>query len=118
MPGSFNRRKEQVKAIRLLVLESDELSQIETVAAARWVEDEFSLPLLALVHSGNRSLHCYFNFPGLDWVSRYRQALGAVGFDVTTFRPTQPVRLANQMRPNNRAVQQLLWLREAPEKPN
>jgi hypothetical protein len=112
LPGSFSRSVANIKALRSLILESDALPPMETAAMARWVGDEFSLPLLALVHSGNKSLHSYFPHPGPEWLAKYRPALVEVGFDPGTLRGAQPIRLANQVRANNHAVQHLLWLRK------
>jgi hypothetical protein len=111
LPGSFQRCGANVAAVRALILESDSLPMPETFAMARWVEDEFSLPLLAAVSSGNTSLHCYFKYPDREWVDCYGPALEAAGFDPRTFRPTQPIRLAGQRRADNGAVQSLLWVR-------
>jgi hypothetical protein len=112
VPNSFRRSKTTVKAARALVLESDTLSPAETFALARWIEEEFVLPLLAAVSSGGKSLHCYFPYPGLDWLNRYRPTLLAAGFDRKTFSPAQPIRLANQIRADNGSTQNLLWIKQ------
>jgi hypothetical protein len=113
VPGSFSRSAANIKSLRTLILESDALGGADTYAVARWVEEEFTLPLLALVHSGNRSLHCYFEHPGAEWVGLYRPALVEAGFCAASLRSlVQPMRLANQVRANNQAVQHLLWLRK------
>ena len=87
-PGSFSRSKSNVLAVRALILESDSLPLRETFAMARWVEDEFSVPLLACVHSGGKSLHCYFKHPDPNfkhgWVDQWGPALAAAGFDRRT----------------------------------
>jgi hypothetical protein len=114
LPGSFCRSHANVKALRALILESDSLSLPETFAMARWVEDEFSLPFLAAVSSGNKSLHNYFKHPGQDWLERYWPALVAAGFDKRTLSPAQPIRLANQRRADSGATQSLLWIRPTP----
>jgi hypothetical protein len=111
LSGSYSRTKDKVAAVRLLILESDARPQPEAWALAKWIENEFNLPHLACVHSGNKSLHNYFPYPGLDWLGRYKPALIAMGFDFRTFKPTQPVRLANQTRADNGAIQSLLWIR-------
>lgn len=115
-PGCFTRRQAFVKRGRMLVLESDWLSIPETLAMARWVADEFSVPLLAAVDSGGKSLHCYFRYPadGQLWVDWWRPALIEAGFDPATFYPHQPVRLVGQLRENG-TVQQLLWARRPPK---
>jgi hypothetical protein len=111
IPGSFSRSNANIKALRTFILESDALGGADTYAVARWVEDEFTLPLLALVHSGNKSLHCYFEHPGAEWVGLYRPALVEAGFCAASLRSlVQPMRLANQLRVNNQAVQHLLFL--------
>jgi hypothetical protein len=113
LPGTFCRSRANVAALRALILESDSLSLPETYAMARWVEDEFSLPLLAVVSSGNKSLHNYYKHPGQPWLDRYWPALVAAGFDKRTLLPNQPVRLANQTRADNGATQSLLMIRPA-----
>lgn len=113
LPGCFCRSRANVAALRSLILESDSLSPPETFAMARWAEDEFSLPLLASVSSGNKSLHNYYSHPGQEWLDRYWPALVAAGFDKRTLSPAQPVRLANQRRADNGATQSLFWIRAA-----
>ena len=114
-PGSFSRSKSNVLAVRALILESDSLPPRETFAMARWVEDEFSVPLLACVHSGAKSLHCYFKHPDPNfkhgWLDQWGPALVAAGFDRRTLSPSQPIRLAGQRREDTGAAQELLWLR-------
>jgi hypothetical protein len=112
IPGSFSRSAANIKALRTFILESDALSGADTYAVARWVEENFTLPLLAMVHSGNKSLHCYFEHPGAEWVGLYRPALVEAGFCAASLRSlVQPMRLANQVRANNQAIQHLLFLK-------
>jgi hypothetical protein len=111
LPGAFSRSVANVYKLRALILESDSHPQLESVALARWVEDEFSLPLLAIVYSGKKSLHCYFPHPGRDWLYRYKPALVAAGFDQRAMGLAQPIRLANQVRIDTGKTQSLLWLR-------
>jgi hypothetical protein len=110
IPGSFSRSNGCIKALRILILESDALGGADTYAVARWIEANFALPLLAMVHSGNKSLHCYYPHPGAEWLALYRPTLVEAGFYAASLRsPAQPMRLANQVR-NNNAVQHLLWI--------
>jgi hypothetical protein len=112
-PGTFSRSNANVRAHRILILESDALPPIDTAAVAKWIEKSFTLPLLALVYSGGKSLHCYFEHPGQEWLGLYRPTLVAVGFCAGSLRnPSQPMRLANQVRAENAAVQHLLWIRK------
>jgi hypothetical protein len=111
LPSCFCRSRANVAALRGMILESDSLSPPETFAMARWVEDEFSLTLLAVVSSGNKSLHNYYRHPGQPWLDRYWPALVAAGFDKRTLSPSQPIRLANQVRADNGATQSLLMVR-------
>ena len=113
IPNCFRRSKSTVAAARALILESDTLSPAETFALARWIEEEFTLPFLAAVTSGDKSLHCYFPHPGQEWLDIYRPTLVAIGFCTGSLRnPSQPMRLANQVRAENAAVQHLLWIRK------
>jgi hypothetical protein len=108
--GVCNRTNNNVAAYKYLVLESDGLNFTETRAMFEAAEDLFMLRLKAIVFSGNKSLHGWFDHPGMEWLESNKSLLVAMGFDGATMRPTQPVRLAGAIRENGK-VQSLLWLK-------
>ncbi len=63
LPGSFRRANANIKAVRALILESDELTVPETFAMARWVEDEFSPPAARGRELGQHELALLLSIP-------------------------------------------------------
>ena len=63
-PGSFSRTKESVEQRRFLIVENDRLSLGDQVAIIRYVQT--FTRLRAVVFSGNRSLHAWFDVPAPD----------------------------------------------------
>jgi len=113
-PGSKDRTDEKAYLRPFLVLESDTLSFAESCALFRWCRQ--FLTLRAIVFSGNKSLHAWFNYP--KTVEAMRQAhaiLPMLGFDERLIvGRSQPSRLAGAIRDNGR-TQHLIWF-DGPDK--
>ena len=62
-PGSISRNNASVQHRRFLVVESDVLSKDEIGAVFRWLRDDVGLSLRAIVDTGGKSLHAWFDFP-------------------------------------------------------
>jgi hypothetical protein len=105
----WDRKNENIAEYRHLVLESDSLNMLESRAMFEAVEDIFLLKLKAIVFSGNKSLHGWFEHPGLPWLALHKPLLVAMGFDAKTMSPSQPVRLPGVVRENGKR-QELLWI--------
>ena len=76
------------------------------------------LRLRAILNTGNKSLHGWFDKPTLEQLEELQSILPALGFDRAMFTPSQPCRLAGVVRPNSPhdpilrlpIYQSLLWL--------
>jgi hypothetical protein len=109
--GVFSRCDANVVARKYLVLESDTLTQEETRAVIEWVSFVFELPLRAIVFSGHRSLHAWFDYPGGAWLAEHRADLIAAGFCASTInKHSQPIRLGGAVNQKTRKLQEVLFL--------
>ena len=118
-PGSCNRNSESVAQRRYLVLESDRkddagnpASQEEQWAMFAWAQADLGLKLKHILFSGNMSFHAWAIWPGEDWLDKHEPALVAMGFDKSTMRKAQPVRLGGAIHLDTKKRQEVLWLRK------
>jgi hypothetical protein len=109
-PGSFSRSNENVEVRRFMVVESDILSIDECGAIFNYLASYHSLPLRAIVYTGGKSLHGWFDWPGDEVVDEWSAKLSGWNCDPSTLRPSQPVRLPGIIRTSTRRPQELLYL--------
>ncbi len=102
------RSNENIVARRFLVVESDTLSRNEVGAVFRWLKDGCDLKLVAIVDTGGKSLHAWFEFEE-DLLDTQKLVLPALQCDPKLFTPSQPVRLPGKMRETGR-YQKLVYL--------
>mgnify|MGYP000453976454 FL=1 len=115
-PGAISRSNNQVASQPFLVLESDTQSHGETCSLFKWMRK--ILKLRAIVNTGNKSLHGWFEGPTPEQRTELKSILPEWGFDRAMFTPSQPCRLAGVTRPDSRpdpllgvpVYQSLLWL--------
>ncbi len=108
--GSFARSNDNVLARRFLVVESDILKKDEVGAIFRWLKEQARLRLRAIVDTGGKSLHGWFDYPGEAEMADLRLILPEWDCDPKLFTPSQPVRLAGAFRTEKNAWQTLLFL--------
>jgi hypothetical protein len=107
-PGCYARTKENVQERRFFIVESDTLSKDEVGAIYRFLREVIGYKLVAIVDSGRRSLHAWFEAqtnPQLE--KRLAEVLKILGCDIATMRATQPCRTPGAIRDGN--LQPLLW---------
>lgn len=109
-PGSYARSNGNVAARRFLVVESDTLSKDEVGAVFRWLKERCGLRLRAVVDTGGKSLHGWFDFPQDDELADLRLVLPELECDPKLFTASQPVRLPGTFRQEKQAYQRLLFL--------
>ena len=110
-PGVHERFIEHVLAPRFLVLESDDaLNRDQVGAVFRWIETSLNLRLRAVVDSGNKSLHGWFDYPSMGVFQKLRLWLPAMGCDPALFALNQPCRLPGAWRFETSRYQRLLYL--------
>jgi hypothetical protein len=109
-PDTYSRTNEAVQARKFLVVESDTLGRDEIGAVFRWLE-VCGLQLRAIVDSGKRSLHGWFDYPGDNYLDEWLAILVGLNCDPATTRPSQPVRLPGIVRSSTKKLQCLLYIR-------
>lgn len=111
-----NRTVANISEKKYFVVECDGLSEDKETnkklcgAVIHWLRKTQGLTLRAVVDSGNKSLHGWFEYPGdakYEWCVK---VLPAIGVDPATLRLAQPVRLPNVLRSNGN-LQTLLWMK-------
>jgi hypothetical protein len=107
--GSISRSDRNIEERRFLILESDILNAEETRSVFEWVKKCLELKLRAIVFSGGSSLHGWFEYPGDEWLTGYREILLAAGFCQGPLKASQPVRLGSALRENGKK-QTVLWI--------
>ncbi len=112
-PKSYSRSIANVLTRRFLVVESDKLRREEIAAIFRWLEKGISLSLRAIVDTGGKSLHGWFDFPDTNVVAALQNWLPRFGCDPAMFNPAQPCRLPGAKRGD--AYQRLIFIREREE---
>jgi hypothetical protein len=86
---------------RYVVIEFDHSSSSEQLSIIKHLKD--FLPLVLVIHSGNKSFHSWFNGCNApaERVQRFRQYAAALGADTALFTKCQLVRTPNQTREEN-----------------
>ncbi|MCH7225006.1 hypothetical protein MLD59_02605 [Verrucomicrobiaceae bacterium E54] len=94
---------------RFLVLESDELNFDDASAMLMWIGRR--LPLVAVVYSGNKSLHGWYYVEGRDEdeIDRLRSEHELLWLDPNTFTVCHPVRTPGVVRKDTGRMQRCLW---------
>lgn len=109
---SHARSNENVVLRRFLVIESDTLTRDQVGAVFRWLRDGCGLNLIAIVDTGNKSLHGWFEFEE-DLFETQKLILPALQCDPKLFTPSQPVRLPGALRDGVEGkYQKLIYLKE------
>lgn len=112
-PGVCSRSNDNVMESRFLVVESDVLSADEMGGVFRWLEVKVKLRLRAVIDTGGKSLHGWFDCPGSDLLDDLKIILPELGCDKKMFTSSQPCRLPGSVRPESGRFQELLYLADA-----
>lgn len=108
-PGTWSRRNADVMEHKYMVIESDILSLDEIGSVFSWLHSE-GHTLRAVVFSGKRSLHGWFDWPTGIALETILGTLKGLGCDPSTLRASQPVRLPGMTRRDTGKIQSLLYL--------
>jgi len=116
-PASFKntscaRTNDNILARRFLVVESDTLSRDEVGAVFKWLHAGCDLKLVAIVDTGGKSLHAWFDFADCEErLDDLKHILPSLQCDPKLFTPSQPVRLPGVLREGETVkMQRLVWL--------
>ena len=110
--GSISRCKETTLGRRHWVFESDTLNHHQAASVFWWVKERLNLPLRAVVHGGNKSIHGWFAVPPPEQEEQLLEALAAAGMDRKVLKtPSMPVRAPGWHRQDKgKLMQALLYL--------
>jgi hypothetical protein len=106
---TVERKNRHVDRRALLVLESDTMNQKDSCSVYKWCRQ--FMRLRALIHSGNKSIHGWFDFPDAVAFDQLKIMLPALGMDASLIRtPSQAARFAGARRENGKyQFQQMIW---------
>lgn len=111
-PGTFKRGNEFTNGTQFLVVESDVLDKNTVGAVFLWLNQWGCYNLHAIVDTGGKSLHGWFDRPrNLRTENRLKAALTGLACDPKMFTYSQPVRVPGAWRDGK--LQRLVWLKEA-----
>ncbi len=109
-PGSFSRSDKNVLVPRYVVIESDKLTHDQIGAVFRWlIHSGHGLTLKAVVDTGGKSLHGWFDYPSPQTVEWLREILPRLQCDKSMLTLSQPCRLPGVVRPETGRYQRLLY---------
>lgn len=124
-PGTRYTRSQEASAHpRFLVVEHDRMGIDAQGALLRWLHEKVGLKLRAIVFTGNKSLHGWFEYPDDQKVAaRLRIMLcgvmveengrrtwrGGLGFDPAIWNPVQPWRLPGWEHDKSKCNAELWW---------
>jgi len=107
-PAGCTSRSNENATRKYLVVESDTLAKEQMGAVLRLMRDLFQMKLHAIVDTGGKSIHGWFEAPPRqEWERQLKAFLIPMGCDPATFKPSQPVRMAGAKR--DKTMQRLLW---------
>ncbi len=122
-PGSCRRDAASLAASPYVVVEADEaigykpatpaeraLNVARNLAILRWLRDEAGWNLRAIVHTGGKSCHGWFDRPPDPYLEELRAIAPALGIDAGVFSPTHPVRLPGVIHEKTGHLSRLLYL--------
>ena len=111
IPRTYSRTKDRIKSLRFLVVESDTLTKDEIGAVFNWCRQ--FMKLRAIVDTGGKSLHGWFNYPNQEVLDELKIILSALQCDPAMFNPSQPVRMPGASRGDK--MQKLIWFEKLGE---
>ena len=108
LPAVHSRSASNVSSHRLIVIESDTRPKLEQWAIINMIRQ--IIRLRAIIDSGNKSLHAWFDKPNDDIMEDIKRAISRLGLDPAGLRPTQPFRMPGISRENSSTFTDLLYL--------
>ena len=114
-PDTLTRSRSAVVASPYVVLDFDECGRAESLAIVRWLREGLGWTLRAMVWTGGKSIHAWFDDPGPDCVGSLRATAKILGIDRTLIgAPEHPCRLPGQVHAKTGQRSALLWASVSP----
>jgi hypothetical protein len=119
----LSRSNQFILAKRFLVIEHDSLSLDEQATVIRWLREAEKMVLRALIWTGGKSLHAWFDYPCRDMealqarlcgvvgkVGGKAKRIGGIGLDPATFNPSQSYRVPGWPHDKTGRTAELLFI--------
>jgi len=97
-----------IDRLPFLVIESDDLKINDQPALIKFLHT--FMTLRAIVHSGGKSLHAWFDRPTDSVLTQLRSIMSELGLDMDASRDVQAIRMPGVLREDTGNVQQLYYL--------
>jgi len=110
-PGAYQRSNANIIQNRFLIVESDTLTKDEVSSVFLWLGESWHF--VAVVDTGNKSLHGWFQIPPdlkPGQLADAKIVLEGLGCDGAMFKPAQATRLPGWVREDTHHYQTLLYL--------
>lgn len=117
IPGTIVRARRTVRHWRFLVVESDSLTKPEQGAVFRWLTYTCHFRLRAVIDTGGRSLHGWFDLPPKTALALVPRLFPLLHADPALLNPAQPCRLPGWPRDDTGKLPSLIYL-QADTKPS
>jgi hypothetical protein len=112
-PGTLTRSRSAVVASPFIVLDFDDRTRAEALAIVRWLREGMDWTLRAVVWTGGKSVHAWFDDPGPECVAALRDTAKILGIDRTLIgAPEHPCRLPGQRHAKTGGISTVLWMAE------
>ncbi len=99
--GTYSRSVVNIAERKFLIVESDTLSHDEIGSIFRWLDKAIGVRLRAVIDTGGKSLHGWFDHPSPAVTRQLKNWLPRLGCDPALFNPVQPCRLPGALRPGS-----------------
>lgn len=113
-PGVLSKCDANVARRRFLVVEHDALGLAEQAAVLRWLWQGAEMRLRAVVFTGGKSLHGWFDCPLGEELKSVEVVLTSMGYDAASFRPNQPFRVPGWTHEKSGNTTELWFLEGGP----
>jgi hypothetical protein len=115
-PSVYIRSNANIAERRFMVIESDTLDKNQIGAVFRFVAETFEeMTIRAIVDTGNKSVHGWFDYPSSSSLPLLRKLLAALNCDDAMFGPSQPARLPGIVRPETGRFQRIIYFNDCEE---
>jgi len=124
LPGTVSRAAAQVRETPYVVVDFDGIGGVkpktpeereahvaDSLAQIRWLREVLDWRLAAIIATGGKGLHAWFEQPGPEELESLRGAAPVLGIDAGLIgRPEHPCRLPGQKHEGTGKLSELLWL--------
>lgn len=114
-PGISNRTAQNIELGLYEVLDFDCLPAESALAITNWIWKVMHWNLRAIIHTGNKSIHAWFDRPSPEAIQSLRDHAEVLGIDKSLIgHPEHPCRLPGMAHAKTGKLSRVLWLQYPP----